>query len=107
MSPLNVLTTTGNEVFSELMGEIETIADMHYIESGLDKENIWQMWERFQDDVTAYACPDWNSTLEDNNFYSYLNRRLVEGGYPTINPEALEILFYEIQNSKPESECQK
>jgi hypothetical protein len=107
MSPLNVLTTSKNDIFSELMGEIETIADMIHNESKLDKENVWQMWERFQTDVTAFACPNWNSTLKDNSFYSYLNRRLVESGYPTIRPEILELLCDEMQNFKPEKKLQE
>lgn len=101
ISPLNVLTASSGEVFSELMEKLETIADMMHTDFGIDKENAWQMWDEFQAEVTSFICPDWNSTLNNDDVYSHLNRQLVKAGYETVKREALELLFDEIQQMKP------
>lgn len=104
ISPLNVLTASSGEVFSELMEKLETIADMMNADFGIDKENAWQMWDEFQAEVISFICPDWNSTLNNDDVYSHLNRQLVKAGYETVKREALELLFDEIQQMKPAKE---
>lgn len=104
ISPLNVLTATSGEVFSELMEKLETIADMMHTDFGIDKENAWQMWDEFQAEATSFICPDWNSTLNNDDVYSYLNRQLVKAGYETVKSEAFELLFDEIRQMKPAKE---
>lgn len=104
ISPLNVLTATSGEVFGELMNELEAIADMMHADYDIDKENVWQMWDEFQAEVISFICPDWYSTLNNDDVYSHLNRQLVKAGYETVKREALELLFDEIQQMKPAKE---
>lgn len=92
---MNVLTTTNGEIFSELMTDLESLAEKMHSEFDVPKETVQECYEGFLSEIQDFICPDYNCTIGES-YHAHLNRRLLEEGYKTVNTEMLGFLIDEI-----------
>ena len=98
---LNVLVSTEGEIFAEYSTELERIAKGLSADFDIDPKNFFQMEEEFINEVNQFVSPGFIFVpLLSDGLTENLNRQLVDEGYDAVEPEALNLLFDEIQEMK-------
>lgn len=100
IDPIQAFIRFDEAVTSGLEDKLKSMGIQLYGDYGIDPKTAQEFFSQFKSDIYNSICPDWNSTIKNDSFNTYLNRRLIEEGYDTIPFEALDFLFEEFQGMK-------
>ncbi len=100
INPLQALERFIEAVFADDDCWVEQMGLKLHQDYEINTETAYEFFEDFKSSVYDFICPNWNSTIENQSFNTYLNRRLKEEGYETIPFETLDFLYEEFQQTK-------
>lgn len=100
IDPLQALIRFDEAASSELDNKLNELGIQLYGDYGINPKTAFEFFENFKSEIYDAISPDWNSTIKNESYNTYLNRRLVEEGYDSVNFEVLDFLFEEFKQTK-------